>query len=143
MEVTLEDGGVWSRPHSSMGVSWILVVSEVYGYWRFWVYVLVYLFGRSLLLWLLLVCERLCVSVQSNVKSWKRLWYIKFIHRQLIWQYIFTVDFPVQVRIQIVEKFADVELRLCTGASEKLQQSSVIATFIQARETITKIAEDN
>ena len=47
----------------------------------------------------------------------------------------------MQVRVEIIEKLADVELRLCAGASEKLQLSSVISTFLQARENVAKLAE--
>ena len=70
MDVTLGDSEVWSWPSLSTGVSWISVFPEVYGYRRCWMYVLFFLFGRSLFLWLLLVCERfVCMCPISEVPT--------------------------------------------------------------------------
>ena len=60
MEVTLGDSEVWFWPNLSAGVSWISVFSEVYGYRGCWMYVLFYIFGWGLFLWLLMVCDSFC-----------------------------------------------------------------------------------
>lgn len=47
-----------------------------------------------------------------------------------------SVDFPVQVRVHLVEQLSDVEVRLCAGASEKLQVSAVVAAFARAKHMV-------
>ncbi|XP_041350244.1 replication factor C subunit 5-like [Gigantopelta aegis] len=53
-------------------------------------------------------------------------------------QFVHRVDLPVHVRIHLLEKLADVEYRLASGTSEKIQLSSMIAAFQLARNLITK-----
>ncbi|KAK3879545.1 hypothetical protein Pcinc_015881 [Petrolisthes cinctipes] len=56
--------------------------------------------------------------------------------------YIHRIDFPMEVRVHLVERMSDVELRLCAGASEKLQLSAVIAAFAQARHMVEEKVTD-
>ncbi|KAK7071499.1 Replication factor C (RF-C) subunit [Halocaridina rubra] len=55
--------------------------------------------------------------------------------------YIHRIDFPAEVRIHLIQKLSDIEVRVCDGASEKIQVSAVIAAFTQAKEIIAKKAE--
>lgn len=48
--------------------------------------------------------------------------------------YVQRIDFPVTVRVHLVERLSDIEVRLNAGASEKLQLSAVVAAFSQARD---------
>ncbi|KAG7162488.1 Replication factor C subunit 5-like, partial [Homarus americanus] len=50
--------------------------------------------------------------------------------------YVHRIDFPVEVRVYLVEQLSDVEVRLCAGASEKLQLSSVLAAFTRAKHMV-------
>ncbi|KAK4318841.1 hypothetical protein Pmani_010163 [Petrolisthes manimaculis] len=56
--------------------------------------------------------------------------------------YIHRIDFPMEVRVHLVERMSDVELRLSAGASEKLQLSAVIAAFAQARHMVEEKVTD-
>lgn len=48
--------------------------------------------------------------------------------------YVQRIDFPVTVRVHLVERLSDIEVRLNAGASEKLQLSAVVAAFSTARD---------
>jgi len=48
--------------------------------------------------------------------------------------YVHRIDFPVHVKIGILDRMAEIEYRLSAGTSEKLQLSSLIASFQVARE---------
>jgi len=48
--------------------------------------------------------------------------------------YVHRIDFPIHVKIGILERLAEIEYRLSAGTSEKLQLSSLIAAFQVARE---------
>ncbi|XP_064092974.1 replication factor C subunit 5-like isoform X1 [Macrobrachium nipponense] len=50
--------------------------------------------------------------------------------------YIHRIDFPVEVRIHLMEKLSDIEVRVADGASEKIQLSAVLAAFTQAKKMI-------
>ncbi|RDD37825.1 Replication factor C subunit 5 [Trichoplax sp. H2] len=50
--------------------------------------------------------------------------------------YIHRIDFPTDVRIHLLDKMAELEYRLASGTSEKIQLSSLIAAFQVARDTI-------
>lgn len=54
--------------------------------------------------------------------------------------YVHRIDFPLHVRIQLLEKMADVEYRLASGTSEKLQLGSFISAFQNARDLVAKEA---
>ncbi len=45
----------------------------------------------------------------------------------------YLVDFPKNVLIHIIIKLSELENRLANGTSEKLQMSSLISIFIEAR----------
>lgn len=60
----------------------------------------------------------------------------------LIALFDFTVDFPESVRIKLIAQMADIEQRLMVGASEKLQLSSLIATFSKAQREVVKLANE-
>lgn len=48
----------------------------------------------------------------------------------------------MEVRVHLVTKLSDVELRLSAGASEKFNLSAVIAAFAQARHMVEEKALD-
>uniref|UniRef100_A0A8C5LNT6 Activator 1 subunit 5 n=1 Tax=Leptobrachium leishanense TaxID=445787 RepID=A0A8C5LNT6_9ANUR len=50
--------------------------------------------------------------------------------------YVHRVDFPSSVRMQLLIKMADIEHRLASGTSEKLQLSALIAAFQVTRDII-------
>ncbi|XP_043924232.1 replication factor C subunit 5 isoform X1 [Protopterus annectens] len=50
--------------------------------------------------------------------------------------YVHRVDFPPSVRIHLLVKMADIEHRLASGTSEKIQLSSLIAAFQVARDMV-------
>ncbi|XP_005102663.1 replication factor C subunit 5 [Aplysia californica] len=54
--------------------------------------------------------------------------------------YVHRIDFPIAVRMQLLEKMADTEYRLASGTSEKIQMGSFIAAFQIARDLIAKDA---
>lgn len=47
--------------------------------------------------------------------------------------FILRVDFPIDIKIEILDKMANIEYRLSSGGSEKLQLASLIAAFQTAR----------
>lgn len=47
---------------------------------------------------------------------------------------------PPRVRVELVERLADVEARLAYGTSEKLQLGSLVGAFTKAREDIVAAA---
>lgn len=52
--------------------------------------------------------------------------------------YIHRVDLPIQVRMQLLEKMADIEYNLASGTSERIQLSFMVAVFQTARDLITQ-----
>ncbi|XP_013780041.1 replication factor C subunit 5-like [Limulus polyphemus] len=52
--------------------------------------------------------------------------------------YVHRIEFPVQVKLQLLEKMSDIEYRLASGTSEKIQLSSLIAAFQVARDLVTQ-----
>jgi len=53
--------------------------------------------------------------------------------------HFFVVELPPKVRIYLLEKLAELEVRLAAGTNEKLQLSSLVATFQTVR---NEVAED-
>merc|ERR1712050_34370 len=51
-------------------------------------------------------------------------------------KYVHRIDFPIHIRVVLLEKMADIEERLASGTSEKIQLSSLIAAFQVAREGV-------
>ncbi|XP_046561286.1 replication factor C subunit 5-like [Haliotis rubra] len=56
-------------------------------------------------------------------------------------QYVHLVDLPIHVRVYLLEKLADIEYRLASGTSEKIQLSSMIAAFQTARDLLVSEAK--
>ncbi|ELU07083.1 hypothetical protein CAPTEDRAFT_164264 [Capitella teleta] len=54
--------------------------------------------------------------------------------------YVHRIDFPMNVRIHLLEKMADVEHRLASGTSESIQLSSLVAAFQVARDLVAQEA---
>ena len=50
----------------------------------------------------------------------------------------YVVDFPPNVRIILLEKMADVEVRLAAGTSDRMQLGSMLAVFNTARSLVAK-----
>jgi replication factor C subunit 3/5 len=69
---------------------------------------------------------------QSNYKMFK----IFKPYLQVI--YILPVDFPPNVRIVLLEKMADVEVRLSSGCSDRIQLGSLLSAFDTARCLVAK-----
>ncbi|GAU87590.1 hypothetical protein RvY_00415 [Ramazzottius varieornatus] len=57
---------------------------------------------------------------------------------QDIHSYLADLDLPAEVRILLLEKMADIEYRLSSGCSEKIQLSSLVAAFFIARNLLGK-----
>lgn len=55
--------------------------------------------------------------------------------------YVHRIDFPPRIRITLLEKMADVEYRLASGTSEKIQLSSLIAAFQAVRDYVVADAD--
>ncbi|XP_046840835.1 replication factor C subunit 5-like isoform X2 [Xenia sp. Carnegie-2017] len=51
--------------------------------------------------------------------------------------YVHRVDFPAVVRMQLLDKMANVEHRLASGTSEKIQLGSLLAAFQVARDIVS------
>lgn len=54
--------------------------------------------------------------------------------------YIHRVDLPLNVQIHLLVKMADIEYRLASGTSERIQQSALVAAFQSARDLISQAA---
>jgi len=54
--------------------------------------------------------------------------------------FVHQIEFPPNVRIALLEKLADVELRLSSGSSERLQLGSLLAAFNTAKGLVAKQA---
>ncbi|ESO97856.1 hypothetical protein LOTGIDRAFT_152961 [Lottia gigantea] len=57
-----------------------------------------------------------------------------------IHQYVHRIELPMKVKLHLLEKMADIEYRLASGTSEKIQMSSMIAAFQSARNLIAQDA---
>lgn len=55
--------------------------------------------------------------------------------------YVHRIDFPQKIKIILLEKMAEVEHRLASGTSEKIQLSSLIAAFQAVRDMVTADAD--
>merc|ERR1712150_297865 len=51
-------------------------------------------------------------------------------------EYVHKIDFPAEIRIFILDKIAEIEERLAAGTSEKLQTSSLVSIFQQAKNMV-------
>lgn len=54
--------------------------------------------------------------------------------------YVHKIEFPVHMKVIILQKMADCEYRLASGTSEKLQLSSLISIFQGARDALVEEA---
>eukprot|EP00112_Aurelia_sp_Birch-Aquarium-sp1_P011162 Seg2351.6 transcript_id=Seg2351.6/GoldUCD/mRNA.D3Y31 product="Replication factor C subunit 5" protein_id=Seg2351.6/GoldUCD/D3Y31 len=55
--------------------------------------------------------------------------------------YVHRIDFPSRIRIILLQKMAEIEYRLASGTSEKLQLSSLIAAFQATRDFVSAEAD--
>jgi replication factor C subunit 3/5 len=55
-------------------------------------------------------------------------------------RFVFRISMPAYVRIELVDMMSDVEYRLASGTSEKLQLGALVGAFAQAREGIVAAA---
>lgn len=53
---------------------------------------------------------------------------------------LFSVEFPVGARIQLMQDLSEVEWHLSAGASEKIQLSAVIASFVKVKHMVAEMA---
>ena len=56
-------------------------------------------------------------------------------------RWVFRMKMPEAVRIELINKMADVEYRLAFAVSEKLQLGSLVGAFAEAKEGIVKAAK--
>ena len=54
---------------------------------------------------------------------------IRELHKNLL-----KIEFPDKMKISLVKRLAEVEMRLSVGSNEKLQQASMIGAFLEARQ---------
>lgn len=47
--------------------------------------------------------------------------------------YVHRVDFPIHIRLHLIDKMAEIEYRLASGTNERLQTGSLISAFQQAK----------
>jgi len=55
--------------------------------------------------------------------------------------YVHRIEFPPHIKISLLQKMAEVEYRLASGTSEKIQLSSLIATFQAVRDYVVAEAD--
>lgn len=48
--------------------------------------------------------------------------------------YLFLVEFPFDLLINLLNKMAEIEYRLCTGANENIQLTALISAFQATKE---------
>lgn len=52
--------------------------------------------------------------------------------------FIFQIDFPANIKLEILEKLADIEYQLSAGGSERVQLPAFISIFQSARDMKAK-----
>lgn len=65
-------------------------------------------------------------------------------HRKLLFlscRWVFQIELPSNVRVELVDRMADVEYRLAFGTSEKLQLGALVGAFAQAAEQLMAAAK--
>ncbi|KAH9534767.1 hypothetical protein CY35_17G021000 [Sphagnum magellanicum] len=55
--------------------------------------------------------------------------------------FVFSIDMPPAVRIQLIDALADIEYRLAFGPNEKLQLGALLSAFTHARTTLVAAAQ--
>lgn len=55
-----------------------------------------------------------------------------------VYNYLELIDMPSNARVYVLDKMADVEYKLSTGANEKLQLTSLIGSFRIGAELMQK-----
>lgn len=56
-------------------------------------------------------------------------------------RWVFQIEMPSNVRVELVERMADVEFRLAYGTSENLQLGALVGAFSQAAEGLIAAAK--
>ena len=56
-------------------------------------------------------------------------------------RWVFLIEMPNNIRIDLIERMADVEYRLAYGTSEKLQLGALVGAFSQAAEGLIAVAK--
>lgn len=54
--------------------------------------------------------------------------------------YVHRIEFPLQVRIHLLDKMSEIEHRLAAGTNEKIQLASLVSTFQVARDMVVQEA---
>ncbi|XP_065054982.1 replication factor C subunit 5-like [Rhopilema esculentum] len=75
----------------------------------------------------------------TRMKNLKGLALQDMLHE--VHSYVHRIDFPPQIRITLLKKMAEIEYRLASGTSEKIQLSSLIAAFQAVRDIAAAEAE--
>ena len=56
-------------------------------------------------------------------------------------RWVFQIEMPSKIRIELIDRMADVEYRLAYGTSEKLQLGALVGAFSQAAEALIAAAK--
>jgi len=56
-------------------------------------------------------------------------------------RWVFRIEMPSKIRIELIDRMADVEYRLAYGTSEKLQLGALVGAFSQAAEALIAAAK--
>ena len=67
------------------------------------------------------------------------------MHQQNSWlivrRWVFQIEMPGKIRVELIDRMADVEFRLAYGTSEKLQLGALVGAFSQAAEALIAVAK--
>ena len=65
--------------------------------------------------------------------------YCKLLSSSRRW--VFQIEMPSNVRVELIDRMADVEYRLAFGTSEKLQLGALVGAFAQAAAQLVAAAK--
>ena len=55
---------------------------------------------------------------------------------------VLRLEVPTVARLPVIERMAEIEMRLSCGASEQLQLSALVAAFAQTKEHLLRLKEN-
>jgi replication factor C subunit 3/5 len=80
-----------------------------------------------------------CCAEISEMKTRKGLALFDVVRE--LQPFVFSIDMPPAVRIQLIDALADIEYRLAFGPNEKLQLGALLSAFTHARTTLVAAAQ--
>ncbi|KAI5073320.1 hypothetical protein GOP47_0011333 [Adiantum capillus-veneris] len=78
-------------------------------------------------------------SLISDLKTKKGLALVDVIRE--LHPFVFSINMPSPIRVQLINALADIEYRLASGPNEKLQLGAMIAAFTHARIALVEAAQ--